>query len=216
MRRRRWDSNLLSGRSTSRGPRREGPVTWNCGIRVVTACARRGPAASDAVRTQRGPARPHPYQRSAPGPVSQDGICDVHQNRPLETAANRLVPMDCGPHVDQAGPLSGPVGWISGHPGLTRSSTRASRRTTRPQLIALWTGYCRSTARARVRRGAAAGPRRRSAPCSGEADAGRTRFTAAVSRMARWKPGLRATVAGSPRRRNLPTRVRSPRARGGV
>jgi hypothetical protein len=57
---------------------------------------------------------------------------------------------------------------------------------------------------------------RRSAPCSGDADAGRTRFTAAVSRMARWKTGRRATVAGSPCRLNLPTRVRSPRARGGV
>jgi hypothetical protein len=96
----RWGSNPLSGRSTSRGPRREGPVTWNCRIPVVTACARRGPAASDAVRTQRGPARPHPYQRSAPGPVSQDRICDLHKIdrwRPLRTAWFRW-------RVDKRGP----------------------------------------------------------------------------------------------------------------
>jgi hypothetical protein len=56
---------------------------------------------------------------------------------PLETAANRLVPMARGPNVDQAEPLSGPVGLDQWAPG---PSTMTSRRTARPQLIALWTG----------------------------------------------------------------------------
>ena len=215
----RWDSNPPSGRSTSRGPRREGPVTWNCGIPAVPARARRGPAASDAVRTQRGPARPHPYQRSAPEPVSQDRICDVHQDVPLQTAVNRLVPMACGPNVDQAGPLSGPAGLDQGHPVLTRSSTRASRRTARPQLIALWTGLLPICSTSASAPGAAADPRRHHpnrAP-SAERRRGPHEIHGGGQPHGPVENGkARATVAGSPCRLNLPTRVRSPRARGGV
>jgi hypothetical protein len=52
-----------------------------------------------------------------PSLFPQDRICDLHQNRPLVTAVNRMVSMDCGPNVDQAGPLSGPVGLDQGAPG---------------------------------------------------------------------------------------------------
>jgi hypothetical protein len=37
-----------------------------------------------------------------PTSYPQDPTCDLHQDAPLETAANRSVPMDCGPNVDQA------------------------------------------------------------------------------------------------------------------
>jgi hypothetical protein len=56
-------SNPPSDRSTSRGPRRESPVAWDCGIPAVTARVHRGAAASDAVRTQR-----HPSPTMYPGP----------------------------------------------------------------------------------------------------------------------------------------------------
>jgi len=43
----------------------------------------------------------HPYQRSAPGLVSQDPTCNLDQDVLLETAANRSIPMECGSNVDQ-------------------------------------------------------------------------------------------------------------------
>jgi hypothetical protein len=144
-------------------------VTWNCGIPVVTACARRGPAASDVVRTQHGPASPHPYQRSAPGLFSSIASATCIKS----TAGDRCEPLGSAGlwiNVDQAGPLSGPVGLDQWASGPHRSSTRASRRTARPQLMPVGRGYCRSAARTRMSPGAAAGPCRRSAPCSGDAD----------------------------------------------
>jgi hypothetical protein len=36
-----------------------------------------------------------------PSSYPQDATCDLDQEAPLATAANRLVPMDCGPNVDQ-------------------------------------------------------------------------------------------------------------------
>jgi hypothetical protein len=41
-----------------------------------------------------------------PASYPQDPICDLRQDAPLETTANRLVPMACGPNVDQTGLLS--------------------------------------------------------------------------------------------------------------
>jgi hypothetical protein len=38
------------------------------------------------------------YYKSA----GSDRTCDLHRNAPLETTANRLVPMACGPNVDHA------------------------------------------------------------------------------------------------------------------
>jgi hypothetical protein len=49
---------------------------------------------------------PHPYQGSAPGPVSAGSRLPPARTtygwRPLETVANRSDPMACGPNVDQA------------------------------------------------------------------------------------------------------------------
>jgi len=49
--------------------------------------------------------RPHPYQGSAPGPVSAGSRLQparmTYRWRPLKTVANRSVPMVCGPNVDQ-------------------------------------------------------------------------------------------------------------------
>jgi hypothetical protein len=43
---------------------------------------------------------PHPYQGSAPGPVSPGSPPATWANdAPLETVANRSVPMACGPNV---------------------------------------------------------------------------------------------------------------------
>jgi hypothetical protein len=54
---------------------------------------------------------PHPYQGSARGPVSPASHRRPAQTtdrwRPLETVANRSVPMACGPNVDQILPRSG-------------------------------------------------------------------------------------------------------------
>ena len=54
---------------------------------------------------------PHPYQGSAPGPVSAGSRLPpartTYRWRPLETVANRSAPMACGPNVDQARPLAG-------------------------------------------------------------------------------------------------------------
>jgi hypothetical protein len=48
---------------------------------------------------------PHPYQGSAPGPVTAGSRLPpartTYRWRPLETVANRLDPMGCGPNVDQ-------------------------------------------------------------------------------------------------------------------
>ena len=50
--------------------------------------------------------RPHPYQGSAPRPVSagsrRQPARTTYRWRPLETVANRSAPMACGPNVDQA------------------------------------------------------------------------------------------------------------------
>ena len=49
--------------------------------------------------------RPHPYQGSAPGPVSAGWRLPparmTYRWKPLETVANRSAPMACGPNVDQ-------------------------------------------------------------------------------------------------------------------
>src|ERR1044072_8743614 len=54
---------------------------------------------------------PHPYQGSAPGPVSAGSRLQPARPRyrwsPLEDVANRSAPMACGPNVDQARPLAG-------------------------------------------------------------------------------------------------------------
>src|SRR5215204_3982761 len=48
---------------------------------------------------------PHPYQGSAPGPVSAGWRLPpartTYRWKPLETVANRSAPMACGPNVDQ-------------------------------------------------------------------------------------------------------------------
>jgi hypothetical protein len=76
---------------------------------MMTARARRGPAVPDAVRTQRGPAT-----SSLSGFCTRACFCRIPaatwaNDLPVETVANRSVPMACGPNVDQAGLLSGPV-----------------------------------------------------------------------------------------------------------
>jgi hypothetical protein len=43
------------------------------------------------------------------GLFPQDRTRDLRDDVPLETVANRSAPMGCGPNVDQAGPLSGPL-----------------------------------------------------------------------------------------------------------
>ena len=56
-------------------------------------------------RPSSAPPRPHPYQGSAPGPVSagsrRQPARTTYRWRPLETVANRSAPMGCGPNVDQ-------------------------------------------------------------------------------------------------------------------
>ena len=58
----RWDSNPPPYCSSSRGRGREGAATWDSFVPIVTARARPYPQVTDAVRTQHGPAGPHPYQ----------------------------------------------------------------------------------------------------------------------------------------------------------
>ena len=100
-------SNPLSGRSTSRGSRREGPVTWNCGIAVVTACAaedqqlpmRCGPGADQRDRIL--------ISALHPGPVSPrvaSATCTK------STAGDRCEPPGSDgvwTNVDQAGVMPG-------------------------------------------------------------------------------------------------------------
>jgi hypothetical protein len=58
---------------------------------------------------------PHPYQGSAPGPVSAGSRLQpartTYRWRPLETVANRSAPMACGPNVDQATIINLPARW---------------------------------------------------------------------------------------------------------
>ena len=53
--------------------------------------------------------RPHPYQGSAPGPVSAGSrlqpVRTTYRWRPPETVADRSVPLACGPNVDQGSVL---------------------------------------------------------------------------------------------------------------
>jgi hypothetical protein len=70
---------------------------------------------------------PHPYQGSAPGPVSPGSHLapgrTTYRWRPLETVVNRSAPMACGPNVDQIW-LGVRVRVVSGRGRLRRSSPR--------------------------------------------------------------------------------------------
>lgn len=58
----RWGSNPAPRCPGLPGPGSVCAVTWDSRMPAVTARAHRGPAVSDAVRTQRGPVPPHPDQ----------------------------------------------------------------------------------------------------------------------------------------------------------
>jgi hypothetical protein len=91
----RWDSNPPPYCSSSRGRGREGAATWDSFVPIVTARARPYPQVTDAVRTQHGPAGPHPYQGSAPGPVPPGSHLPaagtMYRWRPLGTARLRWI-----------------------------------------------------------------------------------------------------------------------------
>src|SRR5215218_1692489 len=89
---------------------------------------------------------PHPYQGSAPGPVSAGSRLQpartTYRWRPLETAANRSAPMACGPNVDQARPAYGSsdaprcgLAWQGG----ARQSAQAVHEPVRACQLVSWT-----------------------------------------------------------------------------
>jgi hypothetical protein len=65
-------------------------------------------------------------------PVSPGSPCDLANDVPLETAANRSAPMMCGPNVDQACPRPvraaalrvADLGWLGGPPTAPRRERR--------------------------------------------------------------------------------------------
>jgi hypothetical protein len=188
-------------------------------LTVVTARARCDHQLTGVVRTQRGPADLILIRVLRLSLFPQDRLSDLGERC---TAGDRCEPLGSDGVWTKRGP--GRAAQRSGRFGSL--GTRAS-----PGLHKDFEAWCEASAHspldgviadlqherecALAQQQARVGVRR-SAPCSGDADAGRTRFTAAVSRMARWKTGRRATMAGTPSRLNLPTRVRSPRARGGL
>jgi hypothetical protein len=66
--------------------------------------------------------RPHPYQRSSPGPDSQDGTSDLRNDLPPVTAAYRSAPIGCGPNMDQGRPARRGSGAPPGGPWLARET----------------------------------------------------------------------------------------------
>jgi hypothetical protein len=63
---------------------------------------------------------PHPYQRSSPSLVPEDGASDLRINLPLVTAGYRSVASGCGPTMDRARPARGGSGAPLGGPWLAR------------------------------------------------------------------------------------------------
>ena len=94
--RRRWDSNPGAGGFAVRGRSGGRSVTGDSDSPVVTAGARRGPAVSDAVRTQHGPgsqawkARPDRLLKQDAARMAQ---LRLSAERPLLTVRNRQMPM---------------------------------------------------------------------------------------------------------------------------
>jgi hypothetical protein len=94
------DSNSTASASPIPGQGIVGGATCGSFLPVVTDRVRREPHATDAVRTQRGPADLILIRVLYPGLFSQDHIWDVrnvYRQRPLRTAS---TPMACGPNVD--------------------------------------------------------------------------------------------------------------------